>query len=108
MARRAPTKQKPAKPPRNGALFDGWSIVHLSTGVLFGWIMNPLVAFVIMTAWEPFEILVLSPFLARFGIVFGYESLRNSLSDIFFNTMGILLGAWFLSNLVEAPIKLFG
>lgn len=108
---RAFSKQKVSqssiKPSRNGALFDKWSIVHLSTGVLFGWLMNPLVAFIVMTLWEPFEIFVLSPFLARFGIVFGYESLRNSFSDIFFNTAGILIGAGLLSSVVEAPFKLF-
>lgn len=92
------------KPPRNGSIFDSWSIVHLSTGVLLGWLMNPLIALIIMTLWEPFEILILSPFFARFGIIFGYESLRNSLSDIFFNTIGIALGAWLLSRIIEAPI----
>lgn len=111
MAYGAPIKQKlakfSAKSPRNGALFDRWSIVHLCTGVLFGWLMNPFIAFIIMTLWEPFEIFILSPLLARFGIIFGYESLRNSLSDIFFNTVGIILGAWLLSRIIEAPFRLF-
>lgn len=80
---------------RNGNLYDKWSIVHLCTGIAFGWLMNPFAAMVLMTLWEPFEILVLSPLLARRGIVFGYESLRNSLSDIVFNTLGVLLGALF-------------
>jgi len=95
------------KPTRNGALFDKWSIVHMGTGILFGWIMNPFVAFIVMTLWEPFEILILSPFLARFGIIFGYESFRNSLSDIFFNTVGIMLGVWVLASIAEAPFRLF-
>ncbi|MEK7472176.1 MAG: hypothetical protein AAB624_02930 [Patescibacteria group bacterium] len=92
---------------RNGELFDNWSIVHLCTGVLFGWLMSPLAAFVIMTLWEPFEILVLSPLLARVGIIFGYETLRNSLSDIVFNTFGILLGAYVIRLLLGPPFQMF-
>lgn len=88
------------KHKRNGNLFDKWSIVHLCTGALFGWLMSPLVAIVIMTLWEPFEILILSPLLARRGIVFGYETLRNSLSDIVFNTIGVILGALVLRILL--------
>jgi hypothetical protein len=98
---------KDIKHKRNGNLFDTWSIVHLCTGVLFGWLLNPLTALVIMTLWEPFEIFVLSPLLARRGIIFGYESLRNSLSDIVFNTIGILLGAYVLSELLDPPFQLF-
>lgn len=95
------------KPTRNSAIFDTWSIVHLGTGIFLGWLMHPLIAFVVMTLWEPFEIFVLSPFLARFGIVFGYESFRNSISDIFFNTAGIIIGASLLTYAVDAPFQLF-
>ncbi len=94
-------------PKRNEKLVDTWSAVHLVTGVLFGWVMAPFAAFLLMTAWEPFEIFVLSPLLARFGIVFGYESLRNSLSDIFFNTCGLLVGAFVLQKFAVPPFHLF-
>lgn len=112
MAYHDPVKQTltkfAAKPARNDALFDRWSIVHLCTGVFFGWIANPIAVFIVMTLWEPFEIFVLSPFLARFGIVFGYESLRNSLSDLFFNTSGIVIGGYLIANTIEAPFKILG
>ena len=69
--------------------------------------MAPFVALLIMTIWEPVEILVLSPFLARFGILFGHESLRNSLSDIAFNCAGVALGYWGLTALWDPPFHLF-
>lgn len=96
-----------AKHRRNTALFDVWSLVHLATGVLLGWVMSPFVALLLMTLWEPLEILVLSPILARFGILFGHESLRNSLSDIAFNCAGVALGHWGLTALVAPPFHLF-
>jgi hypothetical protein len=92
---------------RNDALFDSWSIIHMMTGVLLGWIMTPYVALVLMVLWEPLEILVLSPILGRHGIVFGYETLRNSLSDIFFDILGITLGVWALGGIIEPPFHLF-
>lgn len=92
---------------RNDALFDLWSVVHLLTGVLLGWIMPPVIALAIMVLWEPLEILVLSPLLAKFGIEFGYETLRNSLSDIFFDTVGVLLGVYALGRFIEPPFFLF-
>jgi hypothetical protein len=92
---------------RNGALFDTWSVIHLLTGVIMGWLISPLIAFILMAAWEPFEIFVLSPLLAKKGIVFGYENLRNSLSDIFFNGAGILIGAYVLSEYIAPPFTLF-
>lgn len=95
------------KHKRNGNLFDTWSIVHLCTGIVFGWLMNPFAAMVLMTLWEPFEIMVLSPLLAKRGIVFGYESLRNSLSDIVFNTAGILLGDILLKQFIDSPFQFF-
>lgn len=95
------------KTRRNDALFDGWSIVHLITGILMGWVMAPFVALVIMVLWEPLEIFMLSPFLARYGITFGYETLRNSLSDIFFDVVGVALGVWALAVLIAPPFHLF-
>lgn len=92
---------------RNNALLDKWSFVHLLTGILLGWLINPLIALVLMTIWEPFEIFVLSPIMARLGINFGYESLKNSLSDIFVNIIGIGTGAYVLANLVSPPFSLF-
>lgn len=91
------------KSKRNTSVFDRWSIVHLCTGILFGWVMNPLVAVLIMAVWEPVEIFIISPLVARAGIVFGYETFRNSLSDILFNTLGILFGAFILRLLVSSP-----
>lgn len=92
---------------RNDTLFDAWSIVHLLTGIWFGWIMTPFVALVIMVLWEPLEIFILSPLLAKVGIEFGYESLRNSLSDIVFDIIGIVIGVWVLSAVIDPPFFLF-
>jgi hypothetical protein len=74
---------------------------------MLGWVMRPFVALSIMVLWEPLEILVLSPLLGRLGIRFGYESLRNSLSDILFDVIGVGLGAWLLTNLAVPPFHLF-
>lgn len=94
-------------PARNGALFDLWSVVHFLTGVALGWVMTPVIALALMVLWEPFEILMLSPLLGRFGIIFGYESLRNSLSDVLFDTLGVLAGAYLLVALVPPPFHIF-
>ncbi len=77
------------------------------TGIAMGWVMRPFVALSIMVLWEPLEILVLSPLLSRVDIKFGYESLRNSLSDIFFDVLGVALGAWVLTSLASPPFHLF-
>lgn len=69
--------------------------------------MNPLVALVVMTLWEPFEILLLSPILAKRGIDFGNETLRNSLYDIVFNTVGVLLGILVVRQILDPPFQLF-
>lgn len=98
---------KTAKPSRNGNLFDKWSVVHLLTGVLMGWIMSAFVALSLMVLWEPLEILILSPLLARYNVVFGYESLRNSLSDIFFDVAGVAFGTWLLGAVAQPPLHLF-
>lgn len=96
-----------AKHRRNDAFFDAWSIVHVLTGIAFGWVMDPFVGLLIMVLWEPLEILVLSPFLARFGILFGHESLKNSMSDVLFDAIGVALGYWVLTPLVDPPFVLF-
>ena len=78
--------------PRNARLVDVWSFVHLATCAALALAFGPLIAFVLALAWEPVEVLVLSPLLARHGIDFGHEDLRNSLSDIAFNATGVMLG----------------
>ena len=92
---------------RNDSLFDIWSLVHLATGVLGGWLMDPFIALLLMVLWEPLEVLILSPFLGRRGILFGHESLRNSLSDIFFDCVGVAIGWWGLTQLWNPPFHLF-
>lgn len=92
---------------RNDAFFDTWSVVHLSTGILLGWIMPSLTALIIMILWEPLEIFVISPILAHHGIIFGFETLRNSLSDIVFDTFGVIVGAYVLTEHFIPPFHLF-
>jgi hypothetical protein len=96
-----------ARHRRNNSLFDIWSLVHLVTGMLMAWVMAPFVALLILVLWEPLEILVLSPFFARFGILFGHESLKNSLSDIVFDCLGVALGVWVLTPLFDPPFHWF-
>jgi hypothetical protein len=72
-----------------------------------GWLIDPFVAVSLMVLWEPFEILLLSPFLARYNITFGYETLRNSLSDIFFDVVGVAIGTWVVARFITAPFHLF-
>jgi hypothetical protein len=96
-----------SKLQRNNSLFDKWSIVHLLTGIMLGWIMDPFYALLIMTLWEPLEIFVLSPILSRFGINFGYESAKNSMSDMIFNVGGLLIAIYGLTKLVTPPFHLF-
>ncbi len=96
------------KLPRNDKLYDYWSLTHVTWAALLGWIMNPFIALAIMVLWEPLEILVLSPVLGKFGIVFGHETLKNSLSDIFFDTVGVALGAYVVATLFVPPFYLFG
>lgn len=96
------------KHPRNGALFDGWSIVHLLTGVILGWLVQPWIALGAMIIWEPLEIFVLSPVLARLNIEFGYETWRNSLSDMFFDALGICVGYFVLSQILPLSFRLWG
>jgi hypothetical protein len=92
---------------RNDALFDIWSIVHFVNGVTLGWLLSPFVALAILVLWEPLEIFILSPILAKFGIEFGYETLRNSLSDILFDVAGVAVGYWILTYYLPPPFHLF-
>ena len=77
------------KHKRNDKLVDIWSLVHVVSSAGLAWLIGPVAAFIVVTLWEPLEIFVLSPLLAKRGIVFGYETWRNSLSDIVFNSLGI-------------------
>ncbi|QQS19397.1 hypothetical protein IPL85_03870 [Candidatus Saccharibacteria bacterium] len=79
------------KHKRNDKLVDVWSFVHVVSSGALAWLIGPLPALVIVTLWEPLEIFVVSPLLAKRGTLFGYESWRNSLSDIIFNTLGIAI-----------------
>lgn len=88
---------KRAYQPRNSALVDRWSFVHAVTSFLMTIMLGPIPTLIIVTLWEPFEIFVLSPLLGRLDIVFGHESLRNSLSDIAFNSLGVSLAILFLA-----------
>lgn len=95
------------KHKRNGSLFDIWSVIHFFNGVILGWLLDPFWALAIMVLWEPLEILVISPLVAKLGINFGNESLNNALSDIFFDVLGIVCGAYLLTRLIGPPIHLF-
>ena len=89
---------------RNDRLVDPWSFVHLVTGIALGWTMAPFIALMLLVLWEPLEILVLSPLADRYlKLQFGFETLRNSLSDIVFDAAGVALGYWGLRALVDPP-----
>ena len=88
-----------SKIPRNDALYDVWSLVHIFTCIVLVMLFGVVPALVIATLWEPLEIFVLSPILAKFGILFGHESLGNSLADLGFNAIGIGIGWFFLGTL---------
>lgn len=93
---------------RNDTLMDLWSWAHFLSGLVLGWIMLPFWALTILIAWEPIEVLVLSPLLWKYaGMEFGFETLRNVLSDILFDTAGVAVGAFVLRALVAPPFILF-
>lgn len=77
---------------KNDSLVDIWSLVHLIVGIGLVYFVSPFFALIVMVLWEPLEVLVLSPFLAKRGILFGHESLKNSLSDIVFDVIGVCIG----------------
>ena len=93
--------------PVNHKLVDWWSGAHVVSGTLMAWVMDPLVAFILMALYEPIEVYLLYPaFLRKFGFVFGNEGLRNSLVDLFFNLAGILVGFYILRELFSPPFTL--
>ena len=85
---------------RNPTYLDWWSLTHIAWGALLAVLMPPFWALVVMTLWEPFEILVLSPLLGRLGHRFGHETLRNSLMDLVFDVVGVLVGALLVRPLI--------
>lgn len=85
------------KRTRNGRLIDWWSLVHFVVSALLATLINPVWALIITAAWEPLEIFIISPMLAKINVDFGYETLRNSISDILFNTLGVLAAIFFLN-----------
>src|SRR5256885_2320350 len=91
---------------RNNELYDKWSLAHLLTGVLLGWLLPPFLALTMMVLWEPLEILVLSPILARRHIDFGYETFKNSMSDIVVDIAGMALGHYVLLAHFAPPLHL--
>lgn len=88
-------RERAARGRQNNPL-DIWSLVHFLTGVAMGLLFSPVVAVTLMVLWEPLEIFILSPLLARRAIDLGYEGLRNSLSDIGVDTAGVLCGHYLL------------
>lgn len=86
-------------PKRNDVLFDSWSIVHLCFGIAFGYILPPVIAITALVLWEPLEIFIISPLVAKIGITFGFETIRNSLSDIIFDIAGVALGVFLLQHI---------
>lgn len=91
---------------RNNKLYDKWSLMHFTTGIVFGWVLSPVIAIVVMALWEPLETLILSPILARYDIDFGFEALRNSLSDIVFDIVGVAVGYYAITALISPPFHL--
>lgn len=84
---------------RNNDLIDIWSAAHVAWGVGLAILFGPLWAIIFLVAWEPFEILLLGPTLARHGVPFGHETWRNSLSDIVFDAAGVALGFFIVLRL---------
>lgn len=85
---------------RNGKIIDIWSLAHFLEGVVLALILPPWAAFALLVLWEPFENFVLSPLLWKhFKINFGHESLQNALSDILFDSLGILTTLLFINFL---------
>jgi hypothetical protein len=81
---------------RNDKLLDWWSASHFGWAAVLTVALGPWWALGLMLAWEPFEILLLGPLLARKGIAFGHETWRNAASDAVFDTAGVLFGFFVL------------
>ena len=93
------------RPPRNDAVVDAWSFVHLASGILAGWLLPPFLALVLLILWEPVEVLIISPLMWRWKRrVFGHESLRNVASDVLFDVAGVAIGHYALGAVVESPL----
>lgn len=89
---------------RNDRIYDAWSWVHVSTGITLGWLLPAPIALLLIVLHEPFETQLLSPFLwRRFGVIYGYEALPNSLADIAFGCIGLLVGHFTLGTIVGTP-----
>lgn len=102
------TREKLLHGARNDRLFDLWSLVHVATGILLGWVMDPFIALVIMILWEPLEIFVLNPISMRlFDYPFGFESWRNAVSDIVFDAVGIAIGFYGVRAVWDPPFMLW-
>jgi hypothetical protein len=80
--------------PRNGRLVDWWSLTHVAWGIILSLLVGPFAALVLLSLWEPFEILVLSRIAAHLGVDFGHEALENSLMDLIFNVLGVLIATF--------------
>lgn len=81
--------------PQNWSLVDIWSFTHIAWGCVFGFLLPPVYAFMLLALYEPLEVYVLSPIAYKqFGIVFGNEGLANSLADLVFNAIGIALALY--------------
>lgn len=92
---------------RNARVVDGWSFGHLAWGVLLAWNMDPFWALGLLVLYEPVEVFVLSPLSWRlFKREFGHESLRNSASDIAFDTVGVVLGFYGLRAVADPPLPI--
>ncbi len=95
--RKTKSKHTIKLPSRNGQIIDIWSLIHLLSGIIFGLIFSPTTAIILLIAWEPIEIFVISPLLAKRKIYFGYESVVNSASDIIFDVLGVLIASNFFN-----------
>jgi hypothetical protein len=78
--------------PRNRTAVDIWSLTHIVWAAMLTLVVGPVYAFVLMALWEPLEIYGLSPLMAKWGIEFGHEGWQNTVSDIGFNLLGVLVG----------------
>ncbi len=83
----------------NDLFVDKWSFIHVPSGGVLTILFGPIIAFITTTLGKPSEVLVISPMLMKRNIVFGHESLRNSISDLVFNTVGIILALIILESM---------
>ncbi len=77
------------------------------TGVISGLLMPPLIAIALIIIWKPFEILVVSPILARCHLDFGFETLKNSVLDIMVDIGGVALGYYAVAHYIVPSFHLF-